>query len=313
MSITQPSLNTPMNRRTFIQRTSIAAASLVMPRLQAAAPAFKLNYILGSAMYGNLPLATVIEETPKTGARLLDVWPRRHGTQREQMDELGHEKVAELLAKHRVKLAVSTRYDLGPFKLQDEMAVVKKFGGSVIVTGGVGPVGLKGDELKKAVQEFVEKLKPHLAKAGEFGISIAIENHGKNLIDSPDSLRWLVEFGKDLPLGVELAPYHLPQEPALIAGLIKDLGNRIKVFCAWQHGHGCMKPMPKDEELLQMPGRGTLDFTPILAALKAVRYTGFTEIFMHPTPRGIPILPTAAETTTEINRARKYLESLLVS
>jgi sugar phosphate isomerase/epimerase len=302
-----------MNRRDFLHRAAVAAASMALPRLQAAAPAFKLNYLLGSAMYGNLPLATVIEETPKTGARLLDVWPRRHGTQREQMDELGHEKVAELLAKHRVKLAVSTRYDLGPFKLQDEMAVVKKFGGSVIVTGGGGPVGLTGAELKKAVREFVEKLKPHLARAAELGISIAIENHGRNLIDSPDSLRWLVEFGQNLPLGVELAPYHLPQEPALIASLIKDLGNCIKVFCAWQHGHGCMKPMPKEEELLQMPGRGPLDFTPILAALKALRYTGFTEIFMHPTPRGIPILPTAAETTAEINRARKYLEDRLTA
>jgi sugar phosphate isomerase/epimerase len=302
-----------MNRRTFIQRTAVAAASLTLPRLQAAGPAFKLNYLLGSAMYGDLPLATVVGETPKTGAPFLDVWPRRHGTQREQMDELGHDKVAELLARHGVKLAVSTRYDLGPFKLQDEMAVVKKFGGSVIVTGGVGPVGLAGGELKKAVQEFVEKLKPHLARAGEAGITIAIENHGKNLIDSPDSLRWLVEFGKDLPLGVELAPYHLPQDAGVIGGLIKDLGNRIKVFCAWQFGRGCMKPMPKEEELQQMPGRGPLDFTPVLAALKAAGYSGFTEIFMHPTPRGIPILPTAAEVTAEINRARQYLEGRLAA
>ena len=302
-----------MNRRTFLHRTAIAAAGLALPRLQAAEPSFKLNYILGSAMYGDLSLATCIEEAPKTGAPFLDVWPRRHGTQREQMDEMGHEKVAELLARHGVKLAVSTRYDLGPFKLQDELAVVKKFGGSVIVTGGVGPVGLTGDDLKKAVREFVEKLKPHLEKAGEAGITIAIENHGKNLIDAPDSLRWLVEFGKDLPLGVELAPYHLPQDPAVIAGLIKDLGNRIKVFCAWEHGRGCLKPMPKEEELLQMPGRGTLDFTPVLAALKAVRYTGFTEIFMHPTPRGIPILPTAAEVTAEINRSRQYLEGRLAA
>ena len=30
-------------------------------------------------MYGELPLATVIEETPKTGATHLDVWPRKHG------------------------------------------------------------------------------------------------------------------------------------------------------------------------------------------------------------------------------------------
>ncbi|MDD4871150.1 MAG: sugar phosphate isomerase/epimerase [Kiritimatiellae bacterium] len=300
-----------MNRRTFIRQTTIAAATLACSRLHAAGSAFKLNYLLGSAMYGNLPLATVIEETPRTGTQLLDVWPRKHGTQREQMDEIGHEKVAELLAKYGVKLAVSTRYDLGPFKLQDEMTIVKKFGGSVIVTGGVGPVGLTGDDLKKAVQEFVEKLKPHLVKAGESGITIAIENHARNLIDSPDSLRWLVEFGKDLPLGVELAPYHLPQDADVIAGLVKDLGNRIKIFCAWQYGRGCMKPMPKDEELLQMPGRGSLDFTPILQALKAVHYTGFTEIFMHPTPRGIPILPTATEVTQEINRARQYLEGRL--
>jgi sugar phosphate isomerase/epimerase len=74
-----------------------------------------------------------------------------------------------------------------------------------------------------------------------------------------------------------------------------------------------MKPMPKDEELQQMPGRGKLDFTPLLKALKDIRYEGFTEIFMHPTPRGIPILPTAAEVTAEINRSREYLEKCLAN
>ena len=302
-----------MNRRRFLKRSALAAGACALPELKAAEPAFKLNYLLGSAMYGDLPLATVIEETPKTGAKFLDVWPKKHGTQREQMDEMGHEKVMELLAKHGVKLACSTRYDLGPFKLEPEIPVVKKFGGSVIVTGGSGPVGLAGDDLKKAVNEFVEKLKPTLAKAGESGVTIAIENHGKNLIDAPDSLRWLAEFGKDLPLGIELAPYHLPQDTALLAGLIKELGNKINVLCAWQFGMGCMKPMPKDEELQQMPGRGKLDFTPLLRALKDIRYEGFTEIFMHPTPRGIPILPTAAEVTAEINRSRAYLEKCLAN
>jgi len=295
-----------MNRRSFLQTLAVTAAASAV-----AADPFRLRYILGSAMYGGLPLATVIEETPKTGAKFLDVWPKKHGAQREQMDEMGHEKVAELLAKHGVQLACSTRYDLGPFNLDGEFPIVKKFGGSVIVTGGVGPVGLTGDALKNAVWEFVEKLKPHLAKAGEHGITIAVENHANNLIDSPDSLRWLVEFGKDLPLGVEFAPYHLPQDTSLLAGLIKDLGNRINVFCAWEHGMGCMKPMPKDEELQQMPGRGKLDFTPLLKALKDIRYEGFTEIFMHPTPRGIPILPTAAEVTAEIVRARTYLDGKL--
>jgi sugar phosphate isomerase/epimerase len=302
-----------MKRRSLLKNTVAAAISLALPRLHAAESGLKLNYLLGSAMYGDLPLEVVIEETVKTGSTCLDAWPRKHGTQRDQMDEMGHDKVMALLSKHQVKLAATTRYDLGPFKLGDELDVLKKFGGNVIVTGGAGPVGLSGDDLKKAVREFVEKLKPHLVKAGELGITIAIENHVNNLIDAPDSLRWLAEFGKDLPLGIELAPYHLPQDTALIAGLIKDMGPKLSVFCAWEHGMGCMKPMPKDEELQQMPGRGKLDFTPILKALKEIKYQGYTEIFMHPTPRGIPILPTAAEVTAEINRSRNYLEKCLAS
>ena len=74
---------------------------------------------------------------------------------------------------------------------------------------------------------------------------------------------------------------------------------------------GCHKKLPKEQELLQMPGRGDLDFTPIVRALKQINYTGYTSIFMHPVPRGIPILPSAAETTTEINRGRTYLEKHL--
>jgi L-ribulose-5-phosphate 3-epimerase UlaE len=110
---------------------------------------------------------------------------------------------------------------------------------------------------------------------------------------------------------VELAPYHLPQDTALLADLIKHLDKKLTVFLAWQYGMGCMKPMPKEEELQQMPGRGTLDFTPLLKTLKDMNYAGFTQIFMHPTPRGIPILPTAGETTAEINRAKAYLEKCL--
>ena len=72
-----------------------------------------------------------------------------------------------------------------------------------------------------------------------------------------------------------------------------------------------MKPMPKEEELQQMPGRGNLDWKPLLSALKEIRFSGPTEIFMHPTPRGIPIMPTAAESTAEIIRAKNHLESLI--
>jgi sugar phosphate isomerase/epimerase len=62
-----------------------------------------------------------------------------------------------------------------------------------------------------------------------------------------------------------------------------------------------------------MPGRGPLDFGPLLQALRDIRYQGWTEIFMHPVPRGIPILETAAQVTAEINRSREYLTGKLQS
>lgn len=73
---------------------------------------------------------------------------------------------------------------------------------------------------------------------------------------------------------------------------------------------GCMKPMPKEDEI-KLPGRGMLDWKPLLAALKQISFTGPTEIFMHPTPRGIPIMPTLAESTAEMARARQFLDQLL--
>ncbi len=82
------------------------------------------------------------------------------------------------------------------------------------------------------------------------------------------------------------------------------------MFYAWQHGQGASKKLPKAEELEQLPGRGSLDFAPMVAALKNTRYSGFVSIFMHPVPRGIPILNSTTAVTREINRARSYLESL---
>jgi sugar phosphate isomerase/epimerase len=111
---------------------------------------------------------------------------------------------------------------------------------------------------------------------------------------------------------VAFAPYHLPQDAQLLAALIRDCGDHLSDFYAWEHGHGCMTKLPKEEELMQLPGRGDLDFVPLLAALKHIHYAGWTEIFMHPVPRGIPILETTAQVTAEINRVREgYLVNCL--
>jgi len=298
-----------MNRRRIIQSLAALAAA---PACAVEKSALKLNYMLASAMYGNLSLAEILPEVKKTGAIGIELWPKKHGTQREEMEAIGHATFAAMLKEHSIGFGGTTRYDLGPFKLAEEIAIVKKLGGSFIVTGGKGEYKVSPEQLRVNMKDFVEQMKPHAALAAENGVTIGIENHVNNLIDSPDSLLWLADDIRDVPgIGIALAPYHLPQETKLLVELITHCDSKLTLFYAWEHGLGCMKPMPKEEELQQMPGRGKLDWKPLLAALKQIKFTGPTEIFMHPTPRGIPILPTAAETTAEIVRAKMHLDSLI--
>lgn len=303
-----------LTRRSFCAASALAVGNAVRERTTAAAadtPEFDLKYILGSCMYGYQYVGEILPEVRKVGATAVDIWPKVHGNQREQLTDLGEEKFASMLQAHDITLGCITQYKLGPFGLQSEMQLARRFGCQTIVTGGAGPTKLHGSELKAAVQAFIEKMKPHLEVAAETGVTIAIENHANNLIESPDSLKWLAELRPSKHLAIALAPYHLEQNAAFLASLIESLDDSIAVFYAWQHGMGCHDKLPKEQELLQLPGRGELDFGPLLVALKRIKYSGWTEIFMHPVPRGIPILETTAAVTAEINRSREYLKGIL--
>jgi sugar phosphate isomerase/epimerase len=303
----------PLTRRQILASTAAIAVGASRAGFSAvsAATDFQFRYIVGSCMYGYLYLGEILPEVAKCGASHLDIWPKSHGNQREQLADMGEELFASLLQKHNVSLGCITQYKLGPFGLKNEMKIAQRLGCQTMVTGGSGPRNLKGAELKKAVGDFLEKLKPHLEVAEETGVTIAIENHGNNLIDSPDSLKYLAELRPSENLGIALAPYHLPQDAELIAQLVKDLGSATKVFYAWEHGDGCVKRLPKEQELKQLPAYGPLDFGPIVQALVDINYSGWTEIFMHPVPRGIPIMETAAQVTSEINKSRTYLSDQL--
>ncbi len=302
------------DRRHWLQTISSVAVASSIPcqwTLAEHSGDFQLKYLVASCLYGYTELARILPEVSKLGSSAIDIWPKVHGNQREQLEELGEEKFADLLQQHQVSLGCITQYKLGPLGLQEEMRLAKRLGCKTIVTGAIGPTDRKGSELKKAVAAFVEQMKPHVAVAEETGVIIAIENHANNLIDSPDSLRYLAELRPSKHLAIALAPYHLTQDEKALSSLMQDVMPAMEVFYAWQHGDGCMTKLPKEQELLQMPGRGKLDFGPLLGALKANRFQGWTSIFMHPFPRGVPILETTEDITVEINRSRNYLDALL--
>ncbi len=276
---------------------------------------FQLNYMLASSLYGHIYLGDILPEVIKTGATAIDLWPRTHGSQREQLDAIGIRKYQEMTAEHGVTTGCLTRYDIGRSDRQDqlneEIELAGRLGCNCVVTSAFGPRDLQGAELKIAVEKFVAQLRPTIDIAEEHGVRLSIENHAKNLIESPDSLKWLAEFAPSPNLAIAFAPYHLEQDATKLGELIESLGPAIALLYAWQHGQGCMTKLPKEEELQQLPGRGSLDFKPLLSALKKTGFNGWTEIFMHPVPRGIPILETETLVTAEINHARDYLEGLI--
>jgi sugar phosphate isomerase/epimerase len=156
-------------------------------------------------------------------------------------------------------------------------------------------------------------MRPHVERAESLGVTIAIENHSSSLLDTPDAVRCFAEHAKSDRLGVALAPYHLPQDPQLLAALIDDLGPKLVHFYAWEHGHGAMEKLPKEEELMQLPGYGGFDFRPLMRALWRNRYAGAVQVFMHPVPRGVPILDSTAAISEAVNRSRAYLAEALRS
>jgi sugar phosphate isomerase/epimerase len=299
-----------LTRRQFIGALpAVAAIPLFAPQTHAN-DGFKLRYVLSSAMYGEMPLEVILPEVSKVGAEAIDIWCRVHGNQREQIAEMGDEAFGGLLAKHRVQLGVSTRYPLGPFKLQEEMAWVKKFGGKMVLCGCTGPKEPEGAEARTAISNFIEEMKPHVAKAEELGIIIAIENHSKQALYHPDSLRYFGELNRSKHLGVAFAPHHLHKWADQIPALLRDLGGDQIPFVYFQeHSDGIFAKASKEIEMQQMPGfGGGLDYNLIIKVLRDVHYKGYVEIFMHPTPRGIPVLPTVEEITSAIQKSRAYVE-----
>ena len=170
----------------------------------------------------------------------------------------------------------------------------------------------KGAEAKVQVKAFFEKLKPHYELAEELGVTMAIENHKNSMLSSPDSIRYFAEFNPSKNVGVAFAPHHLYDAVPEIPKLIRELGDEQIPFIYFQEYHMSSKQrMSKVHELKQLPGFGSLDYVPILTVLRDVKFSGLAEIFMHPVPRGIPMLPTVREITWVINKSRAYLDDCL--
>lgn len=309
--MTNPS--TLLRRQLLQSATAACIATAVAPLANGSSSndAFSFRYLLGSSLYGYASIESILREAPKLECASIDLWPRVHGDQREQLDDMGEEAFQRMLAQHRMLLGCITQYKLGPFGLADEFRLAQRLGCKTIVTGAKGPSKLQGAELRNAIRDFIEQLKPHIAIAEECGVVLAIENHANNLMESEDSLRIFAELASSKNLAIAFAPYHLPQDPVRLAKLLKEILPKVEVFYAWQHGKGSMTKQPREDEWLQLPGFGDLDFKPMVDVLRQGEYRGWTELFMHPYPRGLAIHESVEKSTDVLLKSKQHFESLL--
>jgi len=141
------------------------------------------------------------------------------------------------------------------------------------------------------MRKFIEDLKPLAELAEKHNSYLAIENHGRALLCSLDSLKAFVDINTSPRLGIALAPYHVQTLKASMPEAIRICDRQLFFFYAWQHYSG-----PK-----QLPGIGPTDMTPWIRALAGIRYRGYVNPFMHGHPE--PDVMTA-----NLAKSRDYLK-----
>jgi sugar phosphate isomerase/epimerase len=169
-------------------------------------------------------------------------------------------------------------------------------GGGVVVRGsqyeGTHPSRLEG-----SIQGFYEHIADQIELARKHKCRIAIENHAHAILDSPQSFEL---FTKHNPapevVGFSIAPYHLQRRKADVAQVIRDHGDKLLFFYAWQLAEGTK----------QLPGHGPVDFSAWLRALRGVGYSHWMTPFMHGE------LP-ADEMAEAVSKSFEYLNQLKTS
>jgi sugar phosphate isomerase/epimerase len=271
-------VNDNLNRRDFLKVTGLsAAAAITSPllsscaRKEKASRKWQMRLSTSSIHFMQLPIEQACEQIAKLGFEAIDVWSAHAKCPHldDVLNRLGAKGLKEVLTKHNLKLFAFSVYKGGYNRYAK---LLGKVGGGVAVRGSAKPC--RPEELNTRMREFIESLKPLVELAEKHNSCLAIENHGRALLDSLDSLRAFVDINTSPRLGIALAPYHLQTIKASVPEAIRICGEQIFFFYAWQH-----HPGPK-----QLPGIGPTDMTSWIQALADVRYRGYVNPFMHGHP-----------------------------
>lgn len=246
----------------------ISRRALLAAPLAAAVPPKRLWRLATSSVhFRHLPVEQACEAIAKAGYEAVDFWPDTFECPHlEEIDKrLGPAGLKQLLAHTHLQLSAFTAYRQ-PSSVRYGQLLGKCGGGVMVRDSKYG----RFPNRREAMAGFLESLQPELDAAEKFGYSLAIENHGKALLEGPEALRLFVEMARHPRLGIALAPYHLLAAGESVDEAIRIAGSKLLFVYAWQNG----------EKLNQLPGYGPCDFA-FLKTLTEIGYTGYVHAFMH--------------------------------
>jgi sugar phosphate isomerase/epimerase len=219
----------------------------------------------------SLPIEEACGRIAALGFEAIDIWSAHARCPHldDVLNRLGPSGLQELLARNKLKLYAFSVY-AGGYRRYAEL--LGKVGGGVAVRGSSGPCDPK--QLTARMKAFLESLKPDLDLAEKHNSYLAVENHGRALLDSLDSFKAFVDLNRHPRLGIAMAPYHLQGLKVSVPEAIAVAGPQLFFFYAWQHAEGTG----------QLPGVGPTDCRPWLAALAKTNYRWYVNPFMHHEP-----------------------------
>ena len=276
-----------LDRRSFVKTAALAAmaSGAGIARAQEPRP---FRYSVSTAMCHDCTFEEAIDEIAKTGAHAVDIWevPNYPHNHMQWVWKRRPWMLREYLGNYGLELFAFSIYFTPGDKLLERLEWLAEAGGKVVVLGGGAGHG-------QPVEAGMRGLMPLVERAEELGVKVAGENHGGSSLNTIASMSEYVSLAESPALGIALAPFHVMGNNESVAEAVEAVGEKLFFFYAWQRAAG----------MAELPGDGTLDFLPVMRALRQVKYGAYLNIFTHThVPR--------EQMTEGVIAAREYLERL---
>ncbi len=260
---------------------------------------------------GDTPLETCLAEARQAGydgMELGNKFPRQSEKLRPILDRFGLSLVSgwysarllERTAEEEIK-ALSDHLNL----LRDLVATVMVFAETSRSVAGERqtPVSRRPRIQERDWPTFCRRLDTVAKHLAENGVAMAYHHHMGTVVETAAEIERLMEETSP-NVGLLFDTGHLTYAGADPAAILKDYGPRIKhVHCKDVRKETLMKMRREDSSFLNavlngvftVPGDGSIDFAPLLAKLKSLKYKGWLVVEAEQDPAKAPPLAYATK------------------